>query len=145
MNRSRALHVSCAAPIDETVAQFPTERRHGPTLRFGHYDVSVTEQDKGTSTAIAFDASVEIRTPRCYVEYSRLDPIRLQQLLQVQSRGALVTRRVGSVDSDQFLQQLNCFVADFGPIDIGRVTWMDHEQQDPKQKQKTSVHIHRLI
>jgi hypothetical protein len=49
--------------------------------------------------------------------------------LQVQRRSTLVTGRVGRVDSDQLLQELNCFRADFGPIDISGWTGRDEKQE----------------
>src|ERR1700752_2192180 len=143
MNCSCAFHVDCAAPVDETVAQFTTERRHGPALRFDHYDVSVTEQDQRPATAIALDARVEIRASRRYVEHSRFNPIRLKELLQGQGRRTLVTRRVRSVDSDQLLQQLNCFRAGLGPVDVSSTTGRTSEKQE-HHKQKANVHIDRL-
>ncbi len=73
-----------------------------------------------------------------YVEHSSLNAIRLQQSLQVQRCGTLVTRRVRSVDSYQFLQQLNCFGANVGPVDLGGRTGRDYEQQEHSKKGKTN-------
>jgi hypothetical protein len=106
-HRHAALHVERASSPDPAVRELATERRPRPVLRCGRDDVDVALQQKWCAVAAPLEPRDEVG-PRGILRI-QLDFATgvFEQAAQVADAFGLVAGRIGRVEPDQLLQQLD--------------------------------------
>ena len=117
LHHARALHVHRAAAVDAPVAHDAAERRHVPELLLDRHHVEVIAEQQRAAAAVAVQPRDQRLAARRNLDVLAGDALGLEQRAEEARGRGLVAGRVGGVDAQVALEDVQRLGVDGGPVD----------------------------